>query len=407
VNYTTDWINDHTFNQAPNDPAFYNDPYTLYRELHTRQGPIFWQNYDFWCLAGFDAVNATLKDRRFARLPPPGTPRTTPPKHLEQFHLVEQHSLLQLEPPEHTRLRKRVNRAFVARQIDSMASDIEALVNNCIDRFIDDRECNLLTSLATPVPVTVIAKLLGVPEHYQEDLLGWSHAMVKVYTMTQNHSDELLANKSAAEFHHCLVELIKQRRVNPKDDLLSHLASSEDPDTQLSDNEIVSVAILLLNAGHEATVHQFGNLVYGLLVNHCAPRGGFEDINTAKKVVNEGLRHDAPLHLFLRYAQCDVDLGKGVTLKRGEQVALLLGAANRDPHRFEQAHKFWPERPDGAHVSLGGGIHFCIGATLAALELRILVDTLFKRIPELTLARQPSYKNLFHFHGLEELPVQW
>lgn len=360
-----------------------------------------------WCLTGFEAVNAALKDRRFARLPPPGTPGPETQGHMTDFARVEAHSLLQLEPPDHTRLRKRVNRAFVARQIEAMAPQIEQQVNACIDQFIDDRSCDLLKTLATPVPVSVIAQLLGVPLALKEDLLRWSHNMVKVYTLTQTHQDEVTANQSAADFRHCLLALIAEKRHTPQDDLLSLLASDEDPDNVLTDDEIVSVSVLLLNAGHEATVHQFGNLIFDLLQNDCAPRGGFSDLAAGKRTVDEGLRHDAPLHLFTRYAQTDMELAPGVTLGAGEQVALLLGAANRDPNRFSCADKFLPERTDGAHVSLGGGIHFCIGAALTGLELRILCDTLFRRIPELQLARKPQYLNLFHFHGLEELPVKW
>jgi len=211
VNHTTVWINDRTFCQVPQDPHFFNDPYSLYRDLHERGGPVFWQDYGFWCLTEFEAVNAALKDKRFARLPPPGTPTQASPLHLKDFQQVEAHSLLQLEPPLHTRLRKRVNRAFVARQIESMAPEIEALVNDCIDQFIDDRSCDLLSALATPVPVTVIARLLGVPDALRDDLLRWSHDMIKVYTMTQSVDDEITANKSAREFQQCLIDLIKDR----------------------------------------------------------------------------------------------------------------------------------------------------------------------------------------------------
>ena len=407
MNHSTDWIDEHSFCQPPHDPAFYNNPYLLYKSLHERGGPVFWHDYGFWCLTEFNAVNSALKDPRFARLPPPGPsiPKIAP--HLQDFGQVERHSLLQLEPPDHTRLRQRVNRAFVARQIDAMANGIEALVNECIDQFIDTRQCDLLTELATPVPVTVIAQLLGVPLERKDDLLRWSHDMVKVYTLNQSHADEVSANNSAREFKHYLIELIQQKRVSPQDDLLSLLANGDKSDTVLTNDEIVSIAVLLLNAGHEATVHQFGNLVNQLLKNDCAPRGGFTTLSEGKRVVDEGLRHDAPLHLFLRYAQTDVEISPNVTLRSGEQIALLLGAANRDPKRFAQPDSFWPDRPDGGHVSLGAGIHFCIGAALAGLELRILTDTLFKRLPTLQLAEDPSYRDQFHFHGLRHLRVRW
>ncbi len=425
MNHTTDWpteqpidwTSERSFRQSPHEPAFYNNPYSLYRQLHERRGPVFWHDYGFWCLIEFDAVASALKDRRFARLPPASALRhsefsKTPTgeshaAHMQQFAQVERHSLLQLEPPVHTRLRKRINQAFVARQIETMAKPIEAMVNQCIDQFIDERACDLLTTLATPVPVTVIATLLGVPLDRRDDLLRWSHDMVKVYTLTQSYNDERLANQSAGEFSDCLLALIDEKRRKPKEDLLSLMASTRDPGSILSNEEIISVAVLLLNAGHEATVHQFGNLVNALLQNDCAPRGGFNDAVHGKRTVDEGLRYDAPLHLFLRYAQCDVELGHGVTVKAGEQVAVLLGAANRDPTRFVEPERFRPERTDGAHVSLGAGIHFCIGAALAGLELQILTDTLFKRIPDLQLAQQPQYQDLFHFHGLKALQVRW
>jgi len=405
--YNTEGLNQRSFSQQPNEPSFYNNPYSLYSTLHERGGPMFWENYGFWCLTEFEAVNAALKDPRFARLPPPEIPALKSAPHLQDFGQVEQHSLLQLEPPTHTRLRKRVNNAFITRQVHTMEEDIEALVNNCIDKFIDARHCDLLSTLATPVPVTVIARMLGVPLEHKDDLLRWSHDMVKVYAMTQSYADEIAANNSAAEFRDCLVELILRKRSAPEDDLLSLLACDDDPDTALSNEEIVSVAVLLLNAGHEATVHQFGNLIHTLLKHDCAPRGGFKNLTEGKRTVEEGLRFDAPLHMFLRYAQTDVELAPGLTLRSGEQVALLLGAANRDPKRFAQPDTFWPDRTDGAHVSLGAGIHFCIGATLARLELRILTDTLFRRLPELQLAKTPHYRNSFHFHGLEQLQVKW
>jgi len=192
------------------------------------------------------------------------------------------------------------------------------------------------------------------------------------------------------------------------------------------DNEIVSIAILLLNAGHEATVHQIGNAVHSLLKSDSTDRldsmtqtidgnGQLKNRNIARwldsqhidNTVTECLRHDAPLHLFTRYAQQDFMLGESITLPAGEQVALLLGAANHDPRRFSEPAMFWPERVDSAYVSLGAGIHFCVGAALARLEITVALRVLFERLPQLQLAATPNRQDNYHFHGFKSLPVCW
>jgi len=399
------------FRQDPKEPAFYNDPYALYRELQLLGGPVFWEDYGFWCLTEFSAVNNALRDRRFARLAPAaapsGTKHTSYASHLDDFAAVEAWSLLALEPPDHTRLRQRVNRAFITRQVERMAADIEQLANAAIDRFATDRQVDLLTHYATPIPVTVIARLLGVPDEETDQLLAWSHAMVRVYTLTQTVAEEHAANTAAAEFRDRLLQLIQQRRHNPKDDLLSHLVAKHPDNEPLRDEEIVSIAVLLLNAGHEATVHQMGNAVYAILRQQQPAAEWFKTTALADATVSEAMRYDAPLHLFTRYAQEDVELHADIRIAKGEQVALLLGAANRDPSRFTRADTFDPERTDGGHVSLGAGLHFCVGAALAKLELRIALTTLFSRLPSLALEEPVEYQDSFHFHGLRSLQVCW
>jgi unspecific monooxygenase len=395
--------NDRTFQQNPKDPSFYNQPYSFYEQLHALDGPIYWREYELWCLKDFDSVNSALRDPRFARLPPPDLPQTSYGEHLAAFAQVEQFSLLALENPAHTRIRKSVNRAFANRRVQEMRSDIESIAHNLIDQFEAKSSVELLTVYAEPLPVAVIANLLGVPNEYCPQLLSWSHAMVRVYTMTQTTEEELLANNAAIEFQSLLRDLIKFKRRNPGSDLLSHLVSSQ-PDP-LSDDEIVSTAVLLLNAGHEATVHQIGYAVNLILTNQI-DTAWINDDTLADKVVDEAVRVDAPLHLFTRYAQESIQLHSKVSIDKGQQIALLLGAANRDPKRFEQPHLFNPQRTDGANVSFGAGTHFCIGTVLAKMEIRIALQTLFKRLPNLSLQHTPAYQNSYHFHGLETLPVR-
>ena len=398
------------FRQDPRERPFFDDPWRLYARLHRIGGPLYWEDYGMWCLAGFAAVDRTLRDRRFRRLPPAGHEKPPYPPHLADFAAAEAHSLLALEPPEHTRLRKLVNRAFVSRQVRRMAPGIRAVADACLDRVEADGGAELLAAWATPIPVTVIARLIGVPDEETDDLLAWSHAMVRVYTMTQTREEEVLADEAARAFRDRLLALIAEKRRRPADDLISHLLALRNLDTPLADEEIVSVAILLLNAGHEATVHQLGNAVRSVLSR--APGSPpaaslFATPERTEATVAELLRHDAPLHLFVRHAQEDVALGAGVTLARGEPVALLLGAANRDPARFDRPEAFDPTRPDAGHVTLGGGIHYCVGAQLAKLELGIALGALFERFPTLALDGEPRCRDSYHFHGLETLPVRW
>ncbi len=401
------WQSARHFSLDPKDPLFYENPYAAYREMQKRSGPVYWEEYGMWCLTGFDEVNRCLRDKRFARLPPSGFERKPYAAHLKEFAETERYSLLALEPPEHTRLRRLVNRAFVSRQVESMEAEIVNLAHACIDSFEGKGEAELLSQYATPIPVTVIARLLGIPESSTDNLLAWSHSMVKVYTMTQSHKDELEANNASIEFMEFLKEQIESRRRTPDDKLLSQLISLQSERDGPSDAEIISVVILLLNAGHEATVHQIGNAVASIIRHPPDNPQWWQNKKEAEKVVAECLRYDAPLHLFTRYAQEDVQLGTEVKITTGTEIALLLGAANHCPMGFDSADTFNVTRADANHVSLGAGTHFCIGAPLAKLELRIALSELFERLPTIELASEPRYRDSFHFHGLESLHVKW
>ena len=401
-----------TLKQDPREHEFVQNPYTLYNQLHHSGAPVFWENYGFWCLAAFNDVNAALRNRQFARVPPPGHETDSMPAHLADFEASEKYSLLALEPPEHTRLRKLVNRAFLNRQVSLMSEGIRELADRCLDNVQNKGHFDLLKHYATPIPVTVITRLLGVSEAAGTQLIDWSHAMVRVYTMTQSLDEEHRANQAAADFRQFLKECLVQKRKQPGDDLLSHLIQQQQDETPLSDDEIICVAILLLNAGHEATVHQLGNAVLTLLNHYPLERRDqllslLKDDDTADALVNECLRYAAPLHLFMRYAQTDIELSEHVQLKKGDQVGLLLAAANRCPRRFKNPEEFNPLRDDAGHLSLGAGIHFCVGAHLAKLELRIALQALFRRFPTLRLDGDAVYQDSYHFHGLESLPVSW
>lgn len=387
------------FSQDVHDVAFVQNPYPAYATMHAAGGRVFWEQYGFWCFAGHDDVNALLRDRRFGREVPEGA-RGGDRSHLRWFDRIERHSLLELEPPAHTRLRRLVNRAFVSSQIERLKPEISRLSNALIDTFEDSDSVDLLSAFATPIPLRVIAALMGVPESLERPMLDWSHAMVRMYTLTATRAEEEAADAACQDFHGALSDLIAHKKRHPADDLLTELATGE-----LTDDEMISTAVLLMNAGHEATVHQTGNAVLTLLDHAPSPARHFADDASAGAAIEEALRFEAPLHLFTRHAKEDVDFGDGILIPKGGQIGLLLGAANRDPSAFADAHAFRPGRPDQKNVTFGAGIHFCIGAPLARMEMAISVATLFRRLPHLALVGRPRFADSFHFHGLETLTI--
>ncbi len=388
----------------PREAQFYANPYPYYDSIRASVPVFKWEQYGHWCFARHDDVNALLRDRRFGRqiLHVAGREElglAEPAAHLKAFTDHEQHSLLELEPPVHTRLRGLINRAFLARHIERLRPIITSLSNRLIDGFEASGEVDLLTAYATPIPVIVICELLGAPPEMADQFLKWSHDHVSMYMAKRDRAIEDQAVKSVLEFSAYMRGLIAEKRLHPQDDLLSQLAVANAEGQKLSEDELVTTAILILNAGHEATVHSIGNGVKAIL-----ERGLSGPITPT--LIEEVLRFDAPLHMFTRYALEDLEFS-GVKLKKGETVGLMLGAANHDPARFENPSHFNPIREPNPHVSFGAGIHFCVGAPLARLEMLIAFETLFARLPKLKLAGIPQYKDVYHFHGLEELLVQF
>ena len=395
----------------PRNPAFFQNPYAFYDRLHASNPTFFWEDYGHWCFAGFRDVSALLRDKRFGReilhvatREELGMPE--PEAHTAAFDLTEQYSLLNLEPPGHTRLRTLVNRAFVSRHVEQLRPRIVKLANEMIDGFEGEDSVDLIKAFAAPIPAIVIAEMIGLPAESAPKLLAWSNRMVAMYMFGVSYETELDADAASQDFMDYLREAIAQRRKQPREDLLSHMLTSDRDGDVLSDDEVMSTAILLLNAGHEATVHTTGNGVKSILESGIDPVTLFASEAQTAATVEECLRFDAPLHLFTRYALADFEY-EGLHLRKGDVVGLMLGAANRDPKRFANANSFDPFRTDGANVSFGAGIHFCIGAPLARIELQVAFSELFRRLPKLRLAEQPRYNDVYHFHGLERLMVSW
>ncbi|MFT6674013.1 MAG: unspecific monooxygenase [Sulfitobacter sp.] len=389
-----------TLIQSPLDPDFVQNPYAVY-ETARRDGPVvYWQDYGM--LAAFDAatVQALLRDRRLGREAPVEAQRPYP-AHLADWAAMERHSMLELEPPRHSRLRSLVLRAFTSRRIQGLLPDIEQVTADLLADLPGD-DFDLIPTFCTELPVRIIARLLGVPESISPDLLRWSNAMVAMYQAGRSRAVEETANQATAEFVDFLRAYVDQRRNDPRDDLITSLIAAEEDGAKLSPDELIGTCILLLNAGHEATVHSLGNAVKCLL-DHATPLDALAPAHIAA-TVEELLRYDPPLHMFTRFANADIDLG-GVTLKKGDQIALMLGAASRDPALYEDAGTFDPYRSAKPHSVFGGGLHFCVGAPLARMELQRALPALFAHLPNMSLAEKPLYATSYHFHKLNRLMI--
>lgn len=384
--------------QSPTDPDFVQNPYPFYETLREKGEIVVWEDYDLPCAVSHRAVQAIFKDRRFGR--EPVEPLSWPP-HLDAFYAIEAHSMLELEPPRHTRLRGLVLRAFTSRRIAGLGPEIEQLCDDLL-ATIGDRECDLIPAYCSRVPVIVIARLLGVPEEMSDQLLSWSNDMVAMYQARRDRAVEEAAARAATEFADFLRGYVDQRRNNPADDLITHLIAAEEDGERLSTDELITTCILLLNAGHEATVHTLGNGIKTLIEQGCDP--AWLAPGAIAGTVEEILRWDPPIHLFTRHAYEDIEIA-GHRFSRGDEVALLLAAANRDPGVWDHPDRFDPTRPVSANSSFGAGLHFCVGAPLARLELQIALPRLFQRFPELALSSPPKYADVFHFHGLTSLEV--
>ena len=376
--------------QSPTDPAFVQDPYPFYDRMRALGPLVWWDDYGMACAVDHGTVSAVLRDRRMGRQAPAERAPSPDPARAT-FDGIEAHSMLELDGPDHARLRGAVLRAFTSRAIGGLAEGIRALCHDLIDRF-PDGDFDLLDAYARPVPVVTIARLLGVPESAAGDLLAWSNAMVAMYQARLTPAIMAEAEAATAAFTTFLRGHLADKARVPGADLISTLLAAP-----MSEAERLSTCILLLNAGHEATVHTLGNGVAAML------RAGVRRSDPA--AVEEVMRLDPPLHMFTRWVHEDCTVA-GEAFRRGDRIACLLGAANRDPSAWDRPGDFDPDRTGPAHVAFGGGAHFCVGAPLARMELQIALEVLWDRCPDLTLAAVPRYADVYHFHGLERLLVR-
>lgn len=392
------------------DPAFVQWPYPVLDELREAT-PIFYdERSDQWVLTRYAEVHETLRDRRLGRgythrYTHHELGRPEPDPRWNRFHQHERWSLLSLEPPDHTRLRRLVTKVFTPRAVDALRPTIEQVAGELLDDCAERGEFDLIGHYAQPFSVAVICGMLGVPRADTQRLLDWSHAIVKMYELNTPEALKVAADQAAGEFIDYTRALIAEKRAHPDGSLISELAAVEDEGDVLSEDEITCTAMVLLEAGHEATVNSLANGMRAMMLHRhewerltsgeVAPRTAIEDM----------IRWDAPLQLFERWVlERDVEIA-GQTIPLGAEVAMLFGSANRDPRRFPDAGRFDAGRGDTAHVGFGGGIHFCIGAPLARLELEVSVAELVRRFPDVQLAAEPVYHPTFVLRGLTALQL--
>lgn len=364
------------------------DPYPFFAEERAAH-PVAWHEQSGGWLA-FDhaSVSAVQRDRRLGRI----WRDREPTDYLEPFNLLHRNQMMENEPPEHTRLRRPVARAFGRGHVERLRPRVRALALELLDG-IDPAGFDVIADYAEPLPVLVIAELLGVPASYAPDLREWSQAIVRMYEPApgQQVVDEAVA--AATAFAGLVREIADERRRTPADDLITDLVA-----TELSADEVVAAAVLLLNAGHEASVNVFGNGLVAML------RRGLRPDADVAATVEEMLRYDSALQLFERTATEPVEVG-GVAVATGEKIAVLLGSANRDPAVFDAPDEFQVARAHNPHVAFGVGVHFCLGAPLARMELTESLPALFDALPGLQLAGEPESRGTFVLRGYHRVPV--
>jgi cytochrome P450 len=398
----------------PWSPAFVAYPYPAYEQLR-ETAPVQWyEPTRQWLVSRHADVSALLRDRRLGRSylhvrdhagfgQPPDLPGS------EDFWYVVRNGMLDREPPDHTRLRRLVSRAFTPRTVEQLRARVQQITDGLVDQLLaatsDGSSANLLALVAEPLPVTVIAELLGIPEGDRHLLRPWSADICGMYELRPTAQIAQVASRAAREFSAYLSELARDRRKSPGEDLISGLVHVVDEGDRLTEDELVGTCVLLLNAGHEASVNGAGNGWWALFRNSeelSRLRADVDDLLAS--AIEELLRYDTPLQMFERWVLDDIVVDD-VEIPRGSEVALLFGSANHDPRVFDSPERLDLGRRDNPHVSFGAGIHFCLGAPLARMELEVSYATLLRRVPGLTLAEEPRWKPGYVIRGLESLLV--
>ncbi|MEU1051373.1 cytochrome P450 [Streptomyces sp. NPDC005876] len=394
----------------PWDPAFVADPYPAYAALRAK-GRVHWfEPSGQWLVPRHADVSALLRDRRLGRTYQhryghEEFGRTPPPPEHEPFHTLNDHGMLDLEPPDHTRIRRLVSKAFTPRTVERLKPYVDGLAGDLVDRLVAAGGGDLLTDVAEPLPVAVIAEMLGIPESDRAPLRPWSADICGMYELNPSEETAARAVRASVEFTRYLRGLIAERREEPGDDLVSGLIAAHDEGDRLTEQEMISTCVLLLNAGHEATVNTTVNGWWALFRHPEQLAALRADHSLVPTAVEELMRYDTPLQLFERWVLEEIEID-GTVLPRGAEVALLFGSANRDPAVFADPDRLDLARRENPHISFSAGIHYCIGAPLARIELAASMRALLERAPALAPAQDPGRKPGFVIRGLAGLAVR-
>jgi cytochrome P450 len=394
----------------PDDIGFVANPYPVYERLRADHPVLYDDATDHWLVSRYPDVNALLRDRRFGRTylhvatheemgHPPDPPGLDP-----FWHLIRS-GILDMEPPDHTRVRRLVSKAFTPKTVESLKPSVRAIVGRLVDGVRGTGEFDLIADVAEPLPVEIIAEMLGVPQADRHHLRPWSAEICLMYELNPSPDYERRAVAASVEFTDYLRALSRDRRRTPRDDLISGLAMVVDEGERLSEDELIGTCVLLLNAGHEATVNATGNGWWALFRHPEQLERLRADHGLVPRAVEELLRYDTPLQMFERWVLEDVEL-HGRRIARGSELGLLFGAANHDPEVFAEPGRLDVGRDPNPHVTFGAGIHFCLGAPLARVELETSFRTILERIPDLELVEEPHWKPGYIIRGLEALLVR-
>ncbi len=375
-------------------PEVVADPYPFFA-AERRLGGVAWHEPTSSYLT-FDhaCANAVLRDRRLGRI----WSDRQPAGRLEPFNLLHRNQMMENEPPVHTRLRRLVVGAFNRGHVERLRPRVRELAADLLAE-VDPVGFDVVGEYAEPLPVLVIAELLGVPSELAPRLRAWSQAIVRMYEVAPGEAVVDAAVAAAEEFADVVRTLARSRAVEPRGDLVSDLVAAQDGDARLTEDEVVASAVLLLNAGHEASVNVFGNGLVAMLEAGATPTPG-----QVPTCVEEMLRFDSALQLFERTATEPVTVGD-VTVQPGQKIAALLGAANRDPAVFDAADTFRPGRDPNPHLAFGAGLHFCVGAPLARMELVESLGLLLREHPGLRLTEPPEPRGTFVLRGYTSVTV--
>jgi cytochrome P450 len=389
----------------PWSPLFVAHPYDVYAWLRENEPVSWFEPTGQWLISRHEDVNALLRDRRLGRTylhvaTHEEMGRPPDPDHLAPFWHVIRNGMLDLEPPDHTRLRRLVSQAFTPRRVEALRPVVARIADRLVDDFVADGGGDLIARVAEPLPVTVIAEMLGVPPADRHLLRPWSADICGMYELNPSRSAADAAVRACQEFSSYLRSLAADRRVAPRDDLITALTRVEG----LTEDELIGTCVLLLNAGHEASVNMTGNGWWALFRDPgslAALRASPDLLPTA---IEELMRYDTPLQMFERWVLEDITV-HGVAIPRGSEVALLFGSANHDPAVFAHPSRLDLARADNPHISFGAGIHFCLGAPLARIELLASFGALLAKAPSLRLIDTPKWKPGYIIRGLESLLV--